>query len=81
MIPSNQQIDREIAFFGPGLGRMQAINRIRQREAILRDRRVATFAALSADFDRKADALAEDLRDYRARCDAALARTQEPSPC
>jgi hypothetical protein len=40
MIPSDTQIDREIAFFGPGLGRMQAINRIRQREAILRDRRV-----------------------------------------
>ena len=26
-----------------GLGRMQAINRIRQREAILRDRRLATL--------------------------------------
>lgn len=28
-------------------------------------------------WDRKANALADDLRNYRARCDAALARTQE----
>ena len=42
MIPSDQQIAREQSFL-PGLGRMQAINRIRQREAIMRDRRASVF--------------------------------------
>ena len=31
MIPSEAQIAKEIAAFGPNLGKMQAINRIRQR--------------------------------------------------
>lgn len=82
MIPSDTQIDREIRAL-PGLGRMQAINRIRSREWIMQTRRDARhcplvmFAEASDDFDSMADTLADDLAKYRARCDAALARTQE----
>jgi len=39
MTPSPERIAREIAAFGPGLGKMQAINRIRQRDWILEQRR------------------------------------------
>jgi hypothetical protein len=42
---------------------------------------VVLAVAASADFDRRADRLAADIAAYRARCDAALARTQEPTPC
>lgn len=48
MIPSDPQIAREIAAFGPGMGRMQAINRIRQREFILRERRMAPVPTITA---------------------------------
>ena len=47
MIPSETQIAREQSFL-PGLGRMQAINRIRQREAIMRDRRMAPVPLITA---------------------------------
>jgi hypothetical protein len=47
-----------------------------------RDMTDVVFAvAASADFDRRADRLAADLAAYRARCDAALTRIQEPTPC
>ena len=39
MIPSESQIAKEIAAFGPGLGVMQAINRIRQRAWIQEQQR------------------------------------------
>jgi len=83
MIPSDNQIANEIRAL-PGLGRMQAINRIRSREWILQARRdalpcpLAMFAAASEDFDRLADALAADLAANRARI---AARTQEIKPC
>lgn len=38
MIPNDIQIAQEMAAF-PGLGKMQAINRIRQRTHIMEDRR------------------------------------------
>jgi hypothetical protein len=47
-----------------------------------RDMTDVVFAvAASADFDRRVERLAADLAAYRARCDAALARIQEPTPC
>ena len=39
MIPSEAQIAKEIAAFGPGLGVYQAINRIRQRAWIVEQQR------------------------------------------
>jgi len=38
MIPGDAQIEQEMAAF-PGLGKMQAINRIRQRARLMEDRR------------------------------------------
>lgn len=88
MIPSDTQIAREQAFL-PGLGRMQAINRIRQREAIMRDRRAAVsqppeepqFATVEAywrdpaPFDAERDAnRAKAHAHIDAHRDAALAK-------
>lgn len=42
---------------------------------------LALVARSGSLFDGMADRLADDLAKYRARCDAALARTQEPTPC
>lgn len=88
MIPSDTQIAREQALL-PGLGRMQAINRIRQREAFQRDHRLATlqpveepqFATVEAywrdpaPFDAERDANRTKAHaHFDAHRDAALAK-------